>query len=1449
VLSSNPVRADLSGVYEYQVIDGGLHAEITGYLGTDAVVDIPSVLDTHPVTSIGDSSFSDQGSITAVTIPDGVVNIGSSAFYQCTGLRSIVIPDSVTAIGDSAFYGDGVLESVDMNPTSSLATIGPSAFDSCVSLPSFTFTAEVATVGSQAFYHCSSLSTVDIPDNLVTIGEGAFSYCSALTGFTVDDGNMNYAAVGGVLYDKSMTVLVQYPLVRSGIPTILDGTTNIGYRAFFHSGSMTSITIPASVISIGGEGFSNCTALTHMNFNGAKPSFGAGWISTHGAGLKIYYYFGAGFTTPLWQGIPTGCISDLEMDTNIGTTSPAEGTWERNGTVSITAIAPDPGEGRYVFDGWTGTGDGGYTGKDNPASITMNGPISQTAHWTLQYKLTISAGVGTTSPGAGEHWYEAGSSVTIEGDQTSVATGERYVFAGWSGSGAGSFSGSDDSTDVIMNGPITETASWTHQYQLTFAVSPSGTGSTTPSGSGIWVNAGTLSITATPTGANYFGSWSGSAGITFDAQSSSTTAVVNAPGTVTANMLPIIGITITSSPVGSGYIMVDGAAYSAPHTFNWTMNSVHSLSAMSTVSVRAGERYTFSSWSDGGGQVHDYTVVTAADVVTALFVHEYQLTMSSNFGTTNPGAGSTWHDAGSSVSINASLPSSGVGERFVWLGWVGIGPGNYSGTTGQRSITMNGPIAETASWMHQYQVTMATDIGTTAPSSGTSWQDAGTPFSITAGQPREALGERYLFKGWTGTGVGNYTGSTNPVTVTVNGPVTETASWAHQYRLTLSANLGTTTPVAGSYWHDASSAVSISAAAMATSAGERTSFIGWAGTGSGSYSGTTNSVTLTMNGPMTEKAAWTLQYQLTLTASIGTTTPALGSTWHDALASVNMTATPPPAPAGQGYAFDFWTGTGPGSYTGATNPVTLTMNGPITEDAAWELMDLPIAPTGLMAIAGDGHVTLNWTGPVNSNVDHYLVYQDGVEVKAVSTIGTRISGLTNGQTYSFTVKAHNLAGIGPGSSFVLVTPAEALLKLDISSPEAWSYNNSGNVVLRWTASAMTSIVVRTEVRSDLTAWTTVTGSSSTMSGLAQGTRTLYVRVTDADSRVNTSSVTIIVDPTAPILAITSPGSASYINSSNIMVGWTVVDDVSGPARTEVSVDGSVWTTVAGSSSSISMQDGPRKVYVRATDHAGNDRTALVSFIVDTMPPTISSKMPTGSKESTRSTVDLTFSEAMDPSSTTISLGVDGSLVWNGLDATFMPSAALKGNTSYTATVNGKDLAGNPISESWTFSTARVGKISGMVHGHDGKALANAMVRLVGHSVAAQTGMGRFILAASAGLGMLQTTTSDGNGSYAFHDVAIGEYVLEVEEPGYATQSTAVIMTAQDVDNGGLTVDPRVDLRTWRDGNVLIMAVGLLIAAILVLVIVIRRRPAVDSEAGGREKKGEASSKKKRSEKR
>ena len=556
----------------------------------------------------------------------------------------------------------------------------------------------------------------------------------------------------------------------------------------------------------------------------------------------------------------------------------------------------------------------------------------------------------------------------------------------------------------------------------------------------------------------------------------------------------------------------------------------------------------------------------------------------------------------------------------------------------------------------------------------------------------------------------------------------------------------------------------------------------------------------------------------------------------------------------------------------------------------------PNAPTGLRANTGNANVVLNWTAAFNGGkaIDYYIIYQNNVDVShpSASQLTATITGLTNGQSYVFTVAAHNSVGNGTRSASVTAVPSVSLL-VTITYPVANTYVNTSNVNVQWIVGSAPAGVKYNVSVDGATPLTITSGAlSQVLNGLTEGAHTVTVRAYDNTGKTNTSTVRFTIDSIKPKLNLVSPAASSLSNVSTQTVVWTASDAGSGIAYYWVNVDGGAWSNVTvpskqfiglssaqhtvdvraydhagnynetawifvvdttlptitfltpaqGSSLSAhstnvtwkaddasgisayminvdgsgwmswtttmrsitSLNEGTHIVSVRAQDKAGNWNQRSLTFVIDTTNPTVLAFSPTGGEAQMNAaqvaTIAVSFSEKMNASSMKILVNGKAGNVSTTDGVNFTCLVSLSYDQGCTVNMTAKDLAGNPVGSSWSFTTIKnEGYIEGVLHDANGNPVFNATITL-------SNGM---------------TTLTDANGHFKFSNVTSGKYLLKITKDGYPSIVQDVTTTAGQVnDLGSIKFQA---LGTTLDPLVLIAAFVLLITAILVMVVVVRRR--------------------------
>lgn len=226
-----------------------IQAEITWTLSNDGTLtisgtDMPDYIYDNYNECYTIPWYSQRNKIKKVIIKSGVTNIGQMAFLDCSILTSITIPNSVTSIGSQAFKN-------------------------CKSLESITIPNSVTTIGSEVF--SGTKWRGEEHDGLIYAGLVVYACkwaISANTEIKIREGTKGIA-VGA--FDATNLWSDREKIISVTIP---NSVITIGGSAFCNCNGLTSITIPNSVTSIGQLAFGNCQYLTSITLGNSLTSIG-----------------------------------------------------------------------------------------------------------------------------------------------------------------------------------------------------------------------------------------------------------------------------------------------------------------------------------------------------------------------------------------------------------------------------------------------------------------------------------------------------------------------------------------------------------------------------------------------------------------------------------------------------------------------------------------------------------------------------------------------------------------------------------------------------------------------------------------------------------------------------------------------------------------------------------------------------------------------------------------------------------------------------------------------------------------------------------------------------------------------------------------------------------------------------------------------------------------------
>ena len=125
----------------------------------------------------------------------------------------------------------------------------------------------VGIIGTLAFSYAVGMTSITIPGSVETIVDGALSSTN-ITSITVDPANVDYSSSAGVLYNDDFTTLIVYPPKKIETSySIPASVTSIDEWAFVDIFNLETVTFASGsqILAIGGRAFENATSLTSIS--------------------------------------------------------------------------------------------------------------------------------------------------------------------------------------------------------------------------------------------------------------------------------------------------------------------------------------------------------------------------------------------------------------------------------------------------------------------------------------------------------------------------------------------------------------------------------------------------------------------------------------------------------------------------------------------------------------------------------------------------------------------------------------------------------------------------------------------------------------------------------------------------------------------------------------------------------------------------------------------------------------------------------------------------------------------------------------------------------------------------------------------------------------------------------------------------------------------------------
>ena len=1139
---------------------------------------------------------------------------------SCTGLTSTSTSTVVTGLSPGVYYDFSVAA------TNANGTGDPSYPSSAVAVPAVpgasTLVSAVANANGSVSVNWTPPQSAGSPVNLYTIIPSPA--CSSCTGLT---STSPATVISGLTVGSTYTFTVvatnslgagaaSAPSNPVTIPTVPGAPVNVVATSNANGQSVVSWTAPAS------NGGSPITGYTVTSSPGSFICTTSGTTSCAVTGLTngSSYAFTVVATNVIGTGTASAASNAATPSTVPGAPTSVSAT-ANNSSATVSWTAPANNGGSPVT-GYTVTSDTGQTCTTSGTSCTVNGLTNGS---TYRFTVVATNLSGNSLPSASSNAITpttltgAPSNVAAASYQNSQAT------VSWSASanngatitgyqvtaspGSGSCTAAASARSCVVTG-LANGTTYTFSVVATSSLgnSPSASATATPAtvpgtATGLSTTVTTTSITVTWSAP---GSNGGAAVTGYTAVASpgdQTCTATTSPCTITglsAGTLYVVTVFATNLAGTGAGATTTAATSAAPSgvpgqptnvgasvgisgsaTVSWTVPASNGGSAITGYTVQYATGGSYTNWTTASGCTGTGTTCTINGLTNGTS-YKFQVLA------TNPAGSGPYSAASSAVTVTSTnffgtsapnAPTNVVATNYqngqVPVSWLpptsngglaitgytvqyatGSGYTNWttaSGCTGTSTSCVVSPLTNGTSY--EFRVLATNSKGSSSYSTAS---NAATP-ATTPGAPTAV----------SASNVNNVANGTAPsASVSWTAPTTTNGSAISGYAIT--AYIGSNAQATESF-----SSTATTETFTGLTAGTTYTFTVAAinGAGNGSASAASNSV----------NAATVASSPIGVTATPGNasaiiTWTASANTGGASISGYSVTSTPavtaPVSCTNTSNLSCTFTGLTNGiAYTFAVTAVNAAGSSAAGASASTTPFTLPGAPTGVAATShANSQSLVSWTAPASngSAITGYTVTAtdsttsaNGGQTCATATTSCLVTGLTNGDSYTFTVTATNAAGTGASS-------AASAAAVPSTVPGAPTITNvvggAGAATVTWTAPVSTggAAVTGYTVTSSTGGFTCTTSSlTCTVNGLTNGTTyTFTVTATNASGTglpsANSAAVTPATVPGPPtaVAATSNANGQSTItwtdpasNGGSAITGYTATSSPGGSTCT------------------------------------------------------------------------------------------------------------------------------------------------------------------------------------------------------------------------------------------------------------------------------------------------------------